>query len=143
MKPTPEVKKALELVDVVANLQNQLQADTIPGLQMLCWKIAEEHGWHEREPLLDDDGDPIIPNVGLKLALVHSELSEALEEMREGKFEIYYDGDEPKGFGIELADAVIRILDIAESLGISMCKCLDVKCQYNKTRPYRHGGKKA
>ena len=48
----------------------------------------------------------------------------------------------PCGFGIELADAMIRIFDLAEWLDIPLDALIDIKMQYNDTRPMRHGGKK-
>ena len=106
------------------------------AIQKHAWQTAEDHGWHG-----DDDSVPV------KLALIHSEVSEALEEYRKDDItgrEIYYNPGnlKPEGFGIELADVVIRVLDLAESLGINMEECLEVKMKYNDTRPYRHGGKR-
>lgn len=86
-------------------------------------------------------------NVGELLALLHSEVSEALEEYRmPGKFkpnEIRFVKGKPEGFGIELADLFIRLMDMCEGLGIDMEKMVEVKMAFNEKRPYRHGGKKA
>lgn len=54
----------------------------------------------------------------------------------------------PEGFGIELADALIRQGDLAEALTqagipIDLEYCVRLKAAYNKTRPHRHGGKRA
>lgn len=102
--------------------------------------IHEENvrkGWWET------DEDKSIPT---KLALIHSEVSEALEEYREDRMKIWFhsveENNKPEGFGIELADTLIRILDLAEYLGIDMEECIGTKMRYNATRPYRHGGKK-
>lgn len=48
----------------------------------------------------------------------------------------------PEGIAIELADAVIRILDYCGHVGIDIEKAIEIKHEYNKTRPYKHGGKK-
>ena len=89
-----------------------------------------------------------------------SELAEALEEYRAGKPNIYYnvEGEEilyadgeacekherrkPEGVAVELADCMIRILDYCGHAGIDIEEAIRIKHEYNKTRPYRHGGKK-
>jgi hypothetical protein len=48
----------------------------------------------------------------------------------------------PQGFGVELADAMIRIFDLAEWMDIDLDSLISIKAQYNDTRPMRHGGKK-
>jgi len=68
------------------------------------------------------------------LCLIHSEVSEAVEAWR--------DGDEIK-FAEELADVVIRTLDAAEAYGIDLQNAILAKNEFNKTRPYKHGGKRA
>lgn len=83
-------------------------------------------------------------NFGEAIALMHSELSEALEEWRNGKDTLYYTAEgKPEGVGIEFADTLIRILDWCAQKGIDIDYLVDVKMKYNDTRPYRHGGKLA
>ena len=104
---------------------------------------AKDHGWWDEER-----------SFGEIIALCHSELSEALEEYRDGKPMVYYDcfcdskvtpcnhqGEKPEGIAIELADCIIRILDYCGHAGIDIEEAIKVKHEYNKTRPYRHGGK--
>ena len=87
-------------------------------------------------------------NLDQRLMLIVDEISEAHEELRKGKDpqEVYYANshitrDKPEGFGIELADAVIRILDLSEAYGLEIVTLLELKQAYNKTRPFKHGKK--
>ena len=100
------------------------------------YENARDHGWHESERTIGD-----------LICLMHSELSEALEEHRNGKLptEIYYNEakpGKPEGIPVELADCVIRIFDFCGLYGIDLEEVIALKMQYNETRPYRHGGKK-
>ena len=67
------------------------------------------------------------------LCLVHAEVSEALEAYRE---------NDDNNFREELADIIIRVWDICESLEIDIAEEVNKKHKFNLTRPYRHGGKK-
>jgi len=88
---------------------------------------------------------PEQSNIPTKLALIHEEISEALQAYRESNMHFYFEGGpgaglgKPEGFGIELADAIIRICDLAEALGINLEEMVTIKATYNQTRPYMHG----
>ena len=45
----------------------------------------------------------------------------------------------PEGYGIEAADAVIRIMDSLEAKGISLFEMIELKAAYNETREFMHG----
>lgn len=90
------------------------------------------------------DGEDAKRNIPEMLALIHSEVSEALEDYRTGTMleDVTVHG-KPIGFPSELADVVIRIGDLCGYLGIDLEAAVTDKMAYNATRPYRHGGKKA
>ncbi|MGD9678405.1 MAG: hypothetical protein AB7V16_08690 [Vulcanibacillus sp.] len=106
---------------------------TIKTLIKESHETAINKGWYE-EPL----------SFGERIALVHTELAEALEEYRDGRGirEIYYEGEKPCGIPIELADVLLRVFSICGSLDVDLETALKVKMAYNKTRPYKHGGKR-
>lgn len=85
--------------------------------------------------------DDETPNIGEKIALIHSELSEALEEVRAGHKpnEIYEVDGKPEGLPIELADAVIRIADLCGYYKIDLADAIYEKLNYNARRPIKHG----
>lgn len=77
-------------------------------------------------------------------ALIHSEISEAVEAWREDQGAIFInENGKPEGYIVELADAIIRIMDVCGHMGIDILDVVKMKHEYNKTRPYRHGGKRA
>tara|TARA_X000001036_G_C20315572_1_gene658255 strand:- start:27 stop:350 length:324 start_codon:yes stop_codon:yes gene_type:complete len=95
--------------------------------------IAISKGWWDKERE--------IPEL---IALIHSELSEALEEYRVSEnLDIRYEKNKPEGFVVELADVLIRIFDLSGKYKIDLKKALETKLKYNETREYRHGNKKA
>lgn len=110
--------------------------------QTYCHGQAFDMGWW-----LNQDTSDI--NVVLsKIALAHSELSEALEGARKDLMDDHL--PHRKMLEVELADAVIRILDLGGALGLDIGAAMADKLAYNRTRPdhklenrAKPGGKKA
>lgn len=112
---------------------------------------ASEKGWWDN--CIDDTGiydpedgiraDLVEKAIPEKLALIHSEVSEALEDYRNGAMHTGHPYGKPVGFPSELADIIIRVCDLAGALGIDLEAEVARKAAYNETRTYRHGGKRA
>lgn len=73
----------------------------------------------------------IETDIPVCLCLIHSEISEALEAYRD---------DKP--LGEELADVIIRTLDLADRLNVDIDREVKNKIEKNKLRGYRHGRKR-
>ena len=104
--------------------------DSFNAVQRQVYQTAVEHGWYE-------DG---TFNDGEKIALMHSELSEALDWLRQGNPPSDHI-PEFSGAEEELADTVIRIMDYAQHKGLDVAGAVVAKASYNDARPYKHGGK--
>lgn len=131
------------------------------------------NGWDTSREMIADpmlyDPRHIVAHKVAELGLISTEVSEAIEEVRDGHAmtETYYSykpmppslavefasGAEaqehwestqtpkPEGVPSELADVVIRALDIANAYGVDLGAAVIEKLNYNATRGTRHGGK--
>lgn len=185
-----------------------MNAEQLAALQAEIYEVNKSKGWHD-EPLrvrrsLGYGGWYYhVDRILAKLALIHSELSEAWIEDEAKRRDVWYseaDPFKPEGMVVELADTVIRVLDtcaalglqvetvellrpkgygfpvlhaltsaaveavrvddyvdfneacnklvaacgkLCESHGLDLWAAVRLKVDFNKTRPHRHGGKKA
>lgn len=141
---------------------------TIADLQKRCYDQAAAKGFHALLPVLSGNKDLLTHYRLAKLALIHSEVSELAEEIRNGEpiRQNYYPGhragveddsvlDEdagatylppgmggegkPEGIPAEAADILIRLLDWCGSEGIDLQAAVLEKLDYNATRAHMHG----
>ena len=118
----------------MSNIDGQGMDNVTEALSLLQSRIhatARSKEWWERER-----------NDYELIALMHSQLSEAVEGLRAGN----PTDDKIPAFTAaeaELADTVIRILDMAEARGWRVGAAILAKMAYNEQRAYRHGGKLA
>ena len=89
------------------------------------WNICTPDDWPG-----DETGD--IYKLSTHLALLHSEVSEALEGARHRDRE---------NFEEEMADVFIRLLDLTHGLGIDITAAIFAKLEKNRHRGHHHGGK--
>lgn len=131
------------------------QFDALNDLRDLAYENAKSKGFHESTPEVTAEG--WLANDAMKMALIHSEVSEALEALREGfaPTALYYIEDDgwvvdeerdecgnlnkPEGVPAELADVIIRVLDYCGSREIDIAEAVRRKVAYNATRPALHG----
>lgn len=112
----------------------------ISDMQREVYAWAESKGWTNPGPTF-----------GEACALLHSEVSEALEAYRDAvgqgndryaTYLIDHGGvPKPEGVASEFADVLIRLLHYSEMYGINLAAEYRKKMDYNEQRPYRHGGK--
>lgn len=95
-------------------------------MQKVIERINRDKGWYDVER-----------TVGDLVSLIHSEVSEALEAFRKSPEETMQED-----IGEELADIIIRTLDMASRLGVDMQVVLERKIEKNRHRGYRHGGRR-
>lgn len=116
-------------------MATKTEAMTISALCSKAHEMAVEKGWWD-----------VPERSALEIhALIHSEVSEATEAVRNGLACWVQDGPEqkPEGELSEMADIVIRVCDWCSKNDWDLEAAIVRKMAFNQTRGYRHGGKKA
>ena len=91
------------------------------ALRNLCYGLSKNAGWHDNP----------VEN-GTAIALIHSELSEAMTGDRTGAMDEHL--PHRKMMEVEMADAVMRIFDFCGKNGLDIGGALVEKAKYNQTR---------
>jgi len=95
-------------------------------LQVICHAASKKAGWWNGVDLSDRNVVPV------KLCLIHSEISEAMEGHRKNLPDDHL--PHRSMLEVELADAVIRIADLAGALGLDLGGAIAEKMAYNASR---------
>ena len=117
----------------------------IKKMAELVHELAWAKGWHSHDVGEDQYVEAMCNNL-------HDEVAELHDAFRNNQLRDSCDKSEAmEKLGIpllscleeELADIVIRAFDNAEKLGVDIEKAIVIKHEYNKSRSYRHGGKRS
>lgn len=131
---------------MMSSLDEQLFFELFQKVQSEVFANAKDKGWWDERcklmglATLEGMGDyarkMIISNL---ICLAHSELSEGLEGLRDN-----LQDDKCPEFDmltVELADTIIRIMDLAEGFNLPLARAMAAKMRMNQGREHMHGGK--
>lgn len=139
-------RESMEFVEIFLKDKKQVLCEGLNQSAQVIFQNNKEKGFWDNER-----------NVGELLMLVTSELGEAMEAHRKGKMTVKHQLDYffasqdysdkmdvfkenvKDTFEDEIADAVIRLLDLSAGLGIDLEKHINAKVQFNKSRERLHG----
>ena len=101
---------------------------TIAQLQEKCYQASRTAGWYTNVIT----GEPIPVDVPLKLMLIGSEVFEAFDGVRKNQMDDHL--PHRTMLEAELADTIIRVMDLAGALGLDMATTITEKMHYNLHR---------
>lgn len=110
------------------NLHTIVLADDINRLSHDFHALSRDAGWWET-----GEANPSHKfEVATKFALIHSEVSEALEGYRKGAWDDHL--PDFKSVEVEMADVLIRVFDLSGALGLRLGDAMVAKAAYNLSR---------
>lgn len=138
-----------EVIDLNAATNEYHERKIVSGVRHLMFvahRISREHGfWEEYEQTVEilAAADPglgakyIIDTKLSKMGLVGSEVGEAVEGIRKPKPDDHC--PEFTSEEVEIADAIIRLVEYSEKFQLRLPEAIMAKMKYNEGRPYKHG----
>lgn len=100
--------------------------------------------WDDRRRLMTSGVPGAQANVILAcLALVTSEVAEAMEAVRKHDPDTWADPETKDTLVRELAGCVVRCMDLSGELGLPLAEAIRAEIRANTARGHKHGGKSA
>lgn len=125
-KTVEEAQDFIQSENLEAALKHYIAEDIDDLIEISHSSAVSRNWWH------NDDGTPKEMNFGERLALIHSEISEAMEGGRKD-----LQSDHIPGFSMveeELADALVRIFDLAGGMNLNLGRAYVAKTRFNLVR---------
>jgi len=122
----------------------KVDANVINRVAIEVHRVNEMNGWwKDREAIIRLHANGQHQVILAALALVVSEVAEAMEAIRKHEADTWTDTTTKDTFARELAGATVRIMDLAAWTGVDLGEAIRAELEANKARGYKHGGKAA
>ena len=114
-------------------LENTIEMNTLNEIAEEVHALAKRNGFHP-------ESEDIRVFMANQCNNITGEVSELWESWRKGtQWQPCDKACQLNQTEEELADIIIRALDLSRRLGIDIQRAVEEKHNYNKTRPYKHG----